>query len=523
MHDPSRRILTVGLVAFPLLLVLLGVVADRIDLPPAAPDATAEPSGALPSTTAVDPAEVEAGLPLLSLWVDRNALYNPVTGILANTHGRGRQWERPGFVSYFDDATLVFATAVGVRIHGGSSRGYSPLQSYRLYFRDQLGAERFEPGVLFDGAADPIRRLVLHNDLRPAGRQREALDLERPATWSLVNPLAYAIAKRIGAIVPLTEPVRFFLNGEWQDVYVLTESFGIDINSNPDFFTVHFGHDGILGPFDPRTDVDALANWVLDLDRPLKMRRVADRIDVENLTRWFLSYLFCATRDAYQLPGQFYDSSKQTANWFWINWDMDQSFRHIDNPDVGAWMLNSFDFLLEHEASSPRVLSISDLRPFVIATLLAEDDEYREYFKGAFARMLNYQLTPEFLDEQFEYYSHVARSYGVEDLAYLEPMREFLTRRPDALWTLAAERLNTRAAFRCTIVPPAGGLLVDGVLVTVPFEGRYFPNMVVEVSLPDGTEDTFSQWVVNGQRVEGAGRRLQLRIESDLTIEVRDS
>ena len=46
MHDPSRRILTAGLVAFPLLLVLLGVVADRIDLPPAAPDATAEPSGA---------------------------------------------------------------------------------------------------------------------------------------------------------------------------------------------------------------------------------------------------------------------------------------------------------------------------------------------------------------------------------------------------------------------------------------------------------------------------------------------
>ena len=55
------------------------------------------------------------------------------------------------------------------------------------------------------------------------------------------------------------------------------------------------------------------------------------------------------------------------------------------------------------------------------------------------------------------------------------------------------------------------------------FEGRYFPNTVVEMSLPDGTEVTFSQWVVNGQRVEGTGRRLQLRIESDLTIEVRDS
>lgn len=59
--------------------------------------------------------------------------------------------------------------------------------------------------------------------------------------------------------------------------------------------------------------------------------------------------------------------------------------------------------------------------------------------------------------------------------------------------------------------------------VTGRFEGRYFPNMVVEMSLPDGTEDTVSQWVVNGQRVEGTGRRLQLRIESDLTIEVREA
>ena len=114
----------------------------------------------------MDPAEVEAGLPLMSLWVDRNDLYNPVTGILANKYGRGRAWERPGFVSYFDDATLRFATGVGVRIHGGSSRETSPVQSCRLYFRDQLGADRFEPGILFDATADPIRRLVLHNDLR---------------------------------------------------------------------------------------------------------------------------------------------------------------------------------------------------------------------------------------------------------------------------------------------------------------------------------------------------------------------
>ena len=518
MHDASKRILTVCLLAFPLLLVLLGVVADRIDLPPAAPDATAEPPGALPSTTAVDPAEVETGLPLMSLWVDRDDLYDPVTGILANTYGRGREWERPGFVSYFDDATLRFATRVGVRVHGDTSRNRQDAQSYRLYFRDQLGVDRFEPGVLFDGAADPIRRLVVHNDRRRyLGGQH------------LVNPLAYAVAKRTGAIVPLTEPVRFFLNGEWQGVYVLTEYFGVEISNNPDYFTVHFGHDNIWGPYDLRTKMfdpgdtripnAQLTEWVFELDRPVTIRQVSERIDVENLTRWFLSVLFCGTGDAVQLPGQFYDSSKQTANWFWINWDMDQSFQD--------WSVDPFYVLLESKLPGgglgERPRADWDPRPLALSSLLADDEEYREYFKHAFARMLNHQITPDFLDEQFDYYADIARSYGVEDLGYLEPVREFLTRRPDALWTFAAERLNTREAFRCTIVPPAGGLLIDGVHVTGRFEGRYFPNMVVEMSLPDGTEDTFSQWVVNGQRVEGTGRRLQLRIESDLTIEVRDS
>ena len=46
------------------------------------------------------------------------------------------------------------------------------------------------------------------------------------------------------------------------------------------------------------------------LGRPLTVRQVSERIDVENLTRWFLSVLFCATEDAFQIPGPFYDSSK---------------------------------------------------------------------------------------------------------------------------------------------------------------------------------------------------------------------
>ena len=45
---------------------------------------------------------------------------DPVTGLLPNKMKHGEEWEREGSVSYFDAGKLLFATGVGVRIHGGS-------------------------------------------------------------------------------------------------------------------------------------------------------------------------------------------------------------------------------------------------------------------------------------------------------------------------------------------------------------------------------------------------------------------
>ena len=92
---------------------------------------------------------------------------------------------------------------------------------------------------------------------------------------------------------------------------------------------------------------------------------------------------------------------------------MDQSFRQ--------WNLNSLNRILIAMETSPRVRASGDVRPSVLAGLLADDEEYRESFKIVFARMLNHQLTDDFLDEQFDHYANIARTYSVEDLGYLEP------------------------------------------------------------------------------------------------------
>jgi hypothetical protein len=68
---------------------------------------------------------------------------------------------------------------------------------------------------LFSAEADPVRRIVVHDDVRRDGKM----------DWYFANPLAYDIARAIGAIAPETKPVRFFVNGEYYGPFVVTERF----------------------------------------------------------------------------------------------------------------------------------------------------------------------------------------------------------------------------------------------------------------------------------------------------------
>ena len=213
-----------------------------------------------------------------------------------------------------------------MRIHGGGSRITAPRPGFRLYFRRKYGPREVPPGVFFSPAAQPVRRLVVHDDVRRDGK----------IDWHFANPLAYDIARAIGAIAPETKPVRFFLNGDYYGPFVLTERF------DERYFAAHWGYDDILLSQD---EMNKLWEWVRTT-RPLTMANVSQHVNIDNLTRWFLAVAFSATRDAYQGPGQFLDRTKTTGGWFWVNWDMDQSFRD--------WNLDSYQYLLERVAEGRR-------------------------------------------------------------------------------------------------------------------------------------------------------------------------
>ncbi|GAK58098.1 hypothetical protein U27_05071 [Candidatus Vecturithrix granuli] len=457
------------------------------------------PPEKLPSSTIVYHDDLENPAPLVSVVIDPVDLYDPVIGILSNPLKRGKSWERSAFLSYFDQGRLVFASGIGLRIHGGKSRIAPMEKSFRAYFRSIYGEEQFQPGVIFDERAEPIRHLILHNDRRD--------------NWHLVNPLAYDIAERIGAIVPQTKPVRFFLNGEFQGVYVLTEHL------SEEYLFSHYGHTRftfVRTKWDAGTSqfqigdyarYEAFKTWATQRT-PLTMEEVQARVDLENLSRWVLSILFCAPTDALQGP-LLLDMTNPNAKWFWINWDMDHSFQDKYHRVEHPWELDTFRELRPH-----------DPRGALFYRLIEGSPDFRSYFTRLFVDTMNHKLTQEFLHERLAHYEQIAINYGIQDREYIEITRQFFDHRKAVLRQQMQERFHLSSSFACRVQsPPNVQLEIDGFSEQSGYEGWYFETTPIRVKVIPATGQTFSHWIINDQVVTSVGTVIEYPVTADTIIE----
>ena len=467
-------------------LVAVGIAIESADPFPRLRFAIQRSVDDLPSTTAVDRRELRSGHPTISLVIEPRALKE----MLDNKREHGREWERPAFVSFFERGRVRFGAQVGARIHGGGSRITSPRQSFRLFFRRDYGASRAPAGILLDSPIEPLQRLVVHNDVRTDGAG---------VSWHFANPLAYDFARRIGCITPYTKPARFYLNGEFQGVYVLTEHF------DDEYFAAHMPGQPITMPIEPMERLRAR----IDATHPLTMEATSELLDLENVTSWFLAVLFSATRDAYQGPGQFLDEARDRGPWFWVTWDLDESFRD--------WDLDSFQYLLERVGEPPRGRRPSEPRATVLTRLIAGDAAYRRYLAGRIDDMLNHQLTQSFIDERAAHYSHLARSYGVPSLDYVPRLHDFLARRRAFVRSISEQWLNDGPAIPLIVRSADGGdVVVDGFRERSPYEGSYFPGREVTIRTGDGRSQPFH---VNGKEAT-VGGEFSVLVDTPLNVTV---
>ena len=246
----------------------------------------------------------------------------------------------------------------------------------------------------------PLRRLILHNDLR-SGRDR--------VRWHLVNPLAYdiAAARRRHRLADASGPVPA------QRRVPGVSTFWRSTSTRATTSMPHRGHPVSLN------DDEFKQLWrQVRAIRPLRMAPVGHLVDLDNLTRWFIATVFCATNDAYQGPGQFRDPTRESAQWFWVNWDMDQSFRQPEQ--------DTFWYLLSR-TGRPRGRRPNEPRPRIMVTLLDEDPEYRAYFQRVWTEVDEPRPDAGLPGRALRALSFAEASrLGIRDRAYLTPLKEFL-------------------------------------------------------------------------------------------------
>lgn len=455
----------------------------------------------LPSTQRIPERFENSSLPVLSISIRKSDL----RGLLANPRARGRRTEKRVFVSFFDEDRLVFGTVGGLRLHGDTTRTRTAKKSYRLILRDTYGLDRFPPTIVRQPTAEPLRRIVLDSDLRHYRDGTEA---------RFSDPLAYDIARQAGALTPSTRPMQVVINGKSQGLYTAIEYLDeIYIRSrygHSRFTFVRTTGGGVSKVF--RSGSLEHYRELLDVARagPSAHDRLEQMVDLENLSRWFLSMLICGTLDAME-GSLLFDESQPEGRWFWINWDMDSSFGLAYRVgSESAWGLDVFRRIVRPAGR--------DVRSRALSSLIRHDSDFRSYLLALHTEIVNHRVTKRFIDERLNYYRQLAVRHGISEIAFIERYREFLEQRSVVLRQRLGEYLQGGASYPVQIeFPNARSLEIDGYIEESTYSGWYFEGMTLEMAVPEPSRGDFRFWVVNGESITTPEVRIE--IESPLQIE----
>ena len=173
----------------------------------------------------------------LSIVTAPEHLFSNATGILENTQGRGREWERPVSIEFIDpqDPSASLQTDAGIRVHGNGSRG-SAKNSLRLLFRAEYGPRKLEYPLFGDDfIAERFNTVVLR--AQNANSWTHSRSEDRRSTTYLHDSFAKDTQKAMGQPYSGSTYVHLFLNGTYWGLYNPTErpdgSFGCLLYTSP--------------------------------------------------------------------------------------------------------------------------------------------------------------------------------------------------------------------------------------------------------------------------------------------------
>ena len=260
--------------------------------------------------------------------------------------------------------------------------------------------------------------------------------------------------------------------------------------------------------------------WLKTIGLSPRMETMAQRIDIENLTSWFISILYCGTSDSMQGPALL-DETDPDARWFWIVWDMDHSFKVDWGWEVGdePWEVDTFYSVLVLAGSKDKERNVK-LRSFVLQRLMRRP-EYRLYLQERLQEALNHRWTREFLDERLSRYKRLARELGADNSTFEAALVPYFENRGTVLREQMARHGFAGESYAVSVsAPPGCGMEVDGYEYGTEYAGMYFAGSRLSLRPLGSCKRRFSHWRIEGRAEQFKRRRhLSLTVSEALRIE----
>jgi hypothetical protein len=448
---------------------------------------------------------VPATLPMTSLIVDPDDLWDPDIGIYANPHEKGDAWERPVDITYVDkDRHSGFHVQAGVRIHGRVSRG-SDKKSLRLYFRQEYGTSRLEYPLFSDTGVQSFKRLVLHNG-------GQDCHIRPQVNWTLIrNSLATELALQLDGYTPHVQPTLLFINGDLWGIYhvrertddhFLADHYGIE---SADFLEEpeHIQEQMIL--MGDRGNWDHLMQFVEthDLADPANYAYVQSQVDIANFIDYNILQIYAGNTDwPFRNTHQF-RPRVQGGRWHWIFWDSDHGFGAYPSYADTNFMNQALD------DSNPQ----TNGRDTLLLRKLLESPVFLEQFISRAADLLNTTLAPpsvvahiDTLAAELKHdiaYEAIRWSSSTNWKTSVQELRDFANRRPDFVRQHMVERFGLDGTTQLAFNPPPGGsgtVTINGLLVqpdsggTMPWQGIYFQGIPIHITAVPAPGFRFAGW-----------------------------
>ncbi len=486
-------------------------------------------SGAIPSPPAtgtfiVDPdVEERYDLQRVAISLPPGDLLGP-SGVYTNFLSSGPLWEREAHFELFDESGVsYFQSHIGLRLHGGNSRRYA-LKSFRLYFRNRLGADALEHPIFDAGSMHRHERLLLRNSGSEWSRTyfRDAFAQSIIADYSKVDYMRY-------------RPMVTFVNGEYWGILNLRERFDDNYVKN------HYGYERdeidmlemISTPvYGSNAEYLALRSFWQSADLAVESnyQHVLDRIHVDNFRDYHIHQIFCMNTDQPGKNVRFWKPKEEGGKWRWMLFDLDDTFAlgpHCDYERNGLVFCSGLDSIsdpIPNPITPPPAWAPNGPNQTLPLRAMLRSPFFQHDFINRFADLLNTAYQPQRLTALAEQFDEGISDYMQEHFLrwhrpepefrqeHLDLVEEFSTNRKGVMESHIIHFFELAGSYTLDldVQPPNGGhikvnsiyLHPDSVYMgegdPYPWQGLYYQGLDLPISAHARPGYVFSHWLQNG-------------------------